>query len=74
MLILSRKVGERVVIGQDISITILRVKGNQVRLGVDAPKNIAVQREEVSGRAKSEVVPAVSNAGGGSGEADRHLS
>jgi carbon storage regulator len=52
MLILSRRVGESVVIGEDISITVLRVKGNQVRLGVNAPKSIAVQREEVSERSK----------------------
>lgn len=52
MLILSRRVGESVVIGEDISITVLRVKGNQVRLGVNAPKSIAVQREELSERIK----------------------
>jgi carbon storage regulator CsrA len=52
MLILSRRVGESVVIGEDISITVLRVKGNQVRLGVNAPKSVAVQREEVSERIK----------------------
>jgi carbon storage regulator len=74
MLILSRRVGERVVIGEDISITVLRVKGNQVRLGVEAPKNIAVQREEVSDRTKSEGAPAVGSASGESGEAERHLS
>jgi carbon storage regulator CsrA len=54
MLILSRRVGESVVIGEDISITVLRVKGNQVRLGVNAPKSIAVQREEVSERIQPE--------------------
>jgi carbon storage regulator len=74
MLILSRRVGERVVIGENISITVLRVKGNQVRLGVDAPKNIAVQREEVSDRIKSEVGAAGSSAGEESGEAERHVS
>jgi carbon storage regulator len=55
MLILSRRVGESVLIGEDISITVLRVKGNQVRLGVNAPKSIAVQREEVSERIKPDV-------------------
>ena len=74
MLILSRRVGERVVIGEDISITVLRVKGNQVRLGVEAPKNIAVQREEVSDRSKPEVVTAVSSAADESAEVERHLS
>lgn len=58
MLILSRRVGESVVIGEDISITVLRVKGNQVRLGVNAPKSIAVQREEVSERIKPDASPA----------------
>jgi carbon storage regulator len=58
MLILSRRVGESVIIGEDISITVLRVKGNQVRLGVNAPKSIAVQREEISERIKPEVVGA----------------
>ena len=55
MLILSRRVGESVTIGEDISITVLRVKGNQVRLGVNAPKSVAVQREEISERIKPEV-------------------
>ncbi len=72
MLILSRRVGERVVIGEGISITVLRVKGNQVRLGVEAPKNIAVQREELSDRSKPEV--AHSSAGGEPGEVVRPLS
>lgn len=45
MLILSLRVGESVRAGADISITVLRVKGNQVRLGVSAPKNVAVHRE-----------------------------
>lgn len=47
MLILTRRVGETVMIGDDIAITVLRVKGNQVRLGLDAPKNVSVQREEI---------------------------
>ena len=51
MLILTRKVGESVIIGKDVSITVLRVKGNQVRLGVNAPKDIPVQREEILQRA-----------------------
>ena len=58
MLILSRRVGESVVIGEDISITVLRVKGKQVRLGVNAPKSVAVQREEVSERNKPKVAVA----------------
>jgi carbon storage regulator CsrA len=47
VLILTRRVGEAVMIGDDITITVLRVKGNQVRLGVDAPKTVSVQREEI---------------------------
>lgn len=47
MLILTRRVGETVMIGEDVAITVLRVKGNQVRLGVDAPKDVSVQREEI---------------------------
>jgi carbon storage regulator len=47
MLILSRKVDEKIMIGDDISITIIEVRGDQVRLGVDAPKNVKVFRKEV---------------------------
>ena len=70
MLILSRRVGERVVIGEDISITVLRIKGNQVRLGVDAPKSIAVQREAVSERIKPEVTTVVGKPTGETGVVD----
>ena len=47
MLILTRKVGECVLIGDDISITVLSVRGNQVKLGVQAPKEVSVHREEI---------------------------
>ena len=47
MLILTRRVGETVMIGDEVTVTVLRVKGNQVRLGVNAPKTISVQREEI---------------------------
>jgi carbon storage regulator len=47
MLILSRKVNEKVMIGDDISVSIIEVRGDQVRLGVDAPKNVKVFRQEV---------------------------
>ena len=47
MLILTRKVGESVLIGDDISITVLSVRGNQVKLGVQAPKEVSVHREEI---------------------------
>jgi carbon storage regulator len=54
MLILTRRVGETVMIGDDVSVTVLRVKGNQIRLGVNAPKNVSVQREEIFDRMKGE--------------------
>ena len=54
MLILTRRVGETVMIGEEVSITILGVKGNQVRVGINAPKNVAVHREEIFERIKSE--------------------
>ena len=47
MLVLSRKVGERILIGENISVTIVRVNGNGVRIGIDAPPELAVVREEL---------------------------
>lgn len=47
MLILTRRTGESVMIGDDINVTVLGVKGNQVRLGVNAPRDVGVHREEV---------------------------
>jgi carbon storage regulator len=54
MLILTRRVGETVMIGDDVTITVLGVKGNQVRVGINAPKNVAVHREEIYERIKRE--------------------
>ena len=54
MLILTRRVGETLMVGDDITITVLGVKGNQVRIGVNAPKNVAVHREEIYERIKDE--------------------
>jgi carbon storage regulator len=54
MLILTRRVGESVMIGDKITVTVLEVKGNQVRLGVGAPKEVTVHREEVYRRVEAE--------------------
>lgn len=53
MLILTRRVGESVVIGEDVTVTVLGVKGNQVRIGINAPKTVAVHREEIFERIKN---------------------
>jgi carbon storage regulator len=54
MLILTRRVGETIMIGDEVTVTVLGVRGNQVRVGVNAPKNIAVHREEIYERIKRE--------------------
>jgi len=55
MLILTRRVGETLMIGDNVSVTVLRVKGNQVRLGVNAPKDVSVHREEIFEKIKHDV-------------------
>jgi len=66
MLILTRRVGETVMIGEEVTVTVLGVKGNQVRIGVNAPKHVAVHREEIFDRIKREgdAEPAASPAPG----------
>jgi carbon storage regulator len=54
MLILTRRVGETLMIGDDVSVTVLGVKGNQVRIGVNAPRDVSVHREEIYERIKNE--------------------
>lgn len=54
MLILTRRVGETVMIGNEVTVTVLGVKGNQVRIGVNAPKDVSVHREEIYERIKRE--------------------
>lgn len=62
MLILTRRTGETIVIGDNVTVTVLGVKGNQVRLGINAPREVSVHREEIYERIRKEQL--------GSGESD----
>ena len=59
MLILTRRVGEALKLGEDITVTVLGVRGNQVRIGIDAPKSVAIQREEIHSTAVTDRTPQI---------------
>ena len=59
MLILTRRVGEALKLGEDITVTVLDVRGNQVRIGIDAPKSVAIQREEIYNTAVTDRTPEI---------------
>ena len=71
MLILTRRVGETLVIGDEITVTVMGVKGNQIRLGINAPKSVAVHREEIYARVVQELIDKTSRttSGGHGGDA-----
>jgi carbon storage regulator len=54
MLVMTRRIGERIVIGSNVTLTVLSVQGNQVRIGIDAPRNVPVHREEIYRRIEVE--------------------
>ncbi len=59
MLILTRRVGEALKLGEDITVTVLGVRGNQVRIGIDAPKSVAIQREAIYSTAVTDRTPEI---------------
>ena len=62
MLVLTRRPGESIVVGQDIVVTVIEIKGGQVRIGIDAPRDIDVYREEIYEQVRQENIAAVTNA------------
>ncbi|PCN47656.1 carbon storage regulator [Curtobacterium sp. 'Ferrero'] len=69
MLVLTRKVGERILVGDDVVITVLDARGDGVRIGIDAPRGVKIQREEVV-RAVTEANAEAAAAAAGAGSAD----
>lgn len=67
MLILTRRVGETLMIGDEVTVTVLGVKGNQVRIGVNAPKTVSVHREEIYERIRKEREDGAEGGSGASG-------
>jgi len=62
MLVLTRRPGESIIVGQNIVITVIEIKGGQVRIGIDAPREIEVYREEIYEQVRQENLAAVANA------------
>jgi carbon storage regulator len=63
MLVLSRKLSQQIVIGSDISITVVKIDGNQVRLGIEAPRGVSILRDELVGRQNTREATAADRAG-----------
>ncbi|HEY5774680.1 MAG TPA: carbon storage regulator CsrA [Xanthomonadales bacterium] len=64
MLILTRRTGEKLVIGENVTVTVLGIKGNQIRIGIEAPRDVSVNREEIYQRILNEK-KALNGTGGG---------